>query len=1280
MRNCTQCKETKKALSSLKIATLMLAIILLMSLGNIVVLSAWPPDSTPLNYSALRLNVDLSKITSVGYQDPTGEACACYALAYARTITDGRVHYFSEYNTYGTSQKPASANPSLANYYGVGYQTKREALFFMYKDLQNGKPVIACVTNSRLAQHFVTVVGVQNVTSFDTLSEDNFLILDPGGYTSEHVVESMSDRGYTLKAASGTTNPYLLYRAENTVNTVDFSSSISIGGNSNTSSDRYEVTNTKNVTGTDIVSQARTWSSKGATYWSGTTPWEASVCWRTGYTYNGQTSFDCSGFVGRVLNDCGFRSTNYTPSYGNCILSQTYGTGYIGISIEELVKYGTDITSSVQKAKNGDFSELQAGDIIGWTTGSLGRHIIIYAGLNNGTPWMVEFTGSGFLDRAVTSSYQQHFQYGARLVSKTDPSYLDQCTYYPSYCTIFVTKDGAKIRDLPCDETTVPSVNVAETASKLSIYTAVGLYKNTAGNLWYKVLLKNGSVGYIYSENVSFFQQNFDDCIGTGITAPSQLKVGTGFSNVGVITTEYQILKEVEAFVADSNGTYVTGGKQSVNAKTFDLYKSNIYYAVEFNKLAVGKNTYYVKATVECYYAIDKTTVGQKTKTFVIHETTFNVVSSTSCSHSYSSSVTLEPTCEVNGTRTYTCSKCGHSYLESITAKGHSYSVYVVPVTCTSDGYTAHICDFCDDQEIYDYQVALGHSFDEWYITKASSCTEDGEMRRDCIACDHYETKTYSSGGHKYVKTTVLPTCTEKGYTYQSCSLCGDYFIEIDSFVDEKGHSYDQWVLRKTPTYTLEGIETRDCINCDHYEIRYIPTLKPITVTKQPTSVSAINGAKIETTVVATGEDITYTWYYTLNKNGVEFYESSVTSATYTTTMDSTRDGRKVYCVITDKYGSTVTTDTVTLSMKSGLAITKQPTNVTVANGEKAATTVTATGEGLTYTWYYTSNGKTTEFYKSSVTGATYTTTMDATRDGRKVYCVITDKYGNSVTTNTVTLSMKSGLAITKQPTNVTVANGEKVATTVTATGEGLKYTWYYTSNGNTNQFFVSSVTGATYSTTMDATRDGRKVYCVITDKYGNSVTTNTVTLSMKSGLAITKQPTNVTAANGSKVETTVTATGEGLTYTWYYTSNGKTSQFYVSSVTGATYSTTMDATRDGRKVYCVITDKYGNTVKTNTVTLSMKSGLAITKQPTNVTVANGEKAATTVTATGEGLTYTWYYTSNGKTTEFYKSSVTGATYSTTMDSTRDGRKVYCVITDKYGNTVTTDIVTLTMK
>jgi len=299
---------------------------------------------------------------------------------------------------------------------------------------------------------------------------------------------------------------------------------------------------------------------------------------------------------------------------------------------------------------------------------------------------------------------------------------------------------------------------------------------------------------------------------------------------------------------------------------------------------------------------------------------------------------------------------------------------------------------------------------------------------------------------------------------------------------------------------------------------------------------------------------------------------------------------------------------------------------------------------------------------------------MNSTKAGRKVYCVITDQYGNSVTTNTATLKMK--LSVSKQPAGISVINGYVANVPVVAHGEGLKYQWYYTSNGSSTTYMKSSCTAATYSTTMDASRAGRKVYCVITDKYGDSVTTKVATLKMK--LSVSKQPTGISVINGYVANVPVVAHGEGLKYQWYYTSNGSSTTYMKSSCTSAIYSTTMDASRAGRKVYCVITDKYGDSVTTKVATIKMK--LSISKQPTAVTVANGATAKTSVSATGEGLKYQWYYTSNGSSTTYMKSSCTSATYSTVMNASRAGRKVYCVITDKYGDSATTKVVTLKMK
>lgn len=91
---------------------------------------------------------------------------------------------------------------------------------------------------------------------------------------------------------------------------------------------------------------------------------------------------------------------------------------------------------------------------------------------------------------------------------------------------------------------------------------------------------------------------------------------------------------------------------------------------------------------------------------------------------------------------------------------------------------------------------------------------------------------------------------------------------------------------------------------------------------------------------------------------------------------------------------------------ESAVKITTQPESMMVAYGKEASVSLAATGDELKYQWYYTLNGSSNTFYKSSRTGSTYTTVMDADRDERKIYCVVTDKYGNTAKSNTVTLGI----------------------------------------------------------------------------------------------------------------------------------------------------------------------------------------------------------------------------------------------------------------------------------
>jgi len=453
----------------------------------------------------------------------------------------------------------------------------------------------------------------------------------------------------------------------------------------------------------------------------------------------------------------------------------------------------------------------------------------------------------------------------------------------------------------------------------------------------------------------------------------------------------------------------------------------------------------------------------------------------------------------------------------------------------------------------------------------------------------------------------------------------------------------------------------------------------PLKITAQPKDVCAQQGRTASVKVEATGDGLRYAWYYK-NRDMTGFVKtSSFSGSTYAVSMTEARHNREIYCVITDRYGSSVTSDTVTLTMAVPLEITVQPKDRTTVYDEKSSVGIAAQGEGLTYEWYVALPGS-EEFVLTDVTASSYPYTMDKAHDGMQVYCVVTDRFGNIATSDTAVINGKNELRILTQPVSVGVPEGATATVSFKAAGDELTYEWYYKSVGMSDFAKTTAFTGNTYSVAMTAARDGRQIFCIVTDKSGNTLATDTVTISIKpTELKITSQPDSVAVKEGDTARVFIKAQGDGLTYEWYYKSVGATKFSKTTAFTGTSYSVEMNASRDGRQLYCVVTDRYGNKVTSDTVTISMIPELKITSQPVSVTVADGAKATVKVTASGDGLSYQWYYAEAGSS-NFSKSSTTSATYSVTMNESRDGRQLYCVVTDEYGDTVKSNTVTINMK
>ena len=456
-----------------------------------------------------------------------------------------------------------------------------------------------------------------------------------------------------------------------------------------------------------------------------------------------------------------------------------------------------------------------------------------------------------------------------------------------------------------------------------------------------------------------------------------------------------------------------------------------------------------------------------------------------------------------------------------------------------------------------------------------------------------------------------------------------------------------------------------------------------LSIVTQPVSAEAVMGENVTVKVIARGKNLKYQWYIK-NAGSKAFSKSSITTDTYTVTMDKSRAGRELYCVITDGYGNSVTTDTVKLTAvpSAQLTIVTQPNDASAKLNENFCVRLEAIGDGLKYQWYWRNVGS-ENWNISGQRDNTYDDVMTAARHNREVKCVITDAWGNSVETETALITGEETvkLAITRQPEGQTVTLGEMFNVTFDAVGDGLKYQWYFMNEGD-NKWYKSAQKDNSYDDVMTKPRHSRSLYCVVTDAWGNTVQTEpivVITATQRDELAIIEQPVDVSAKLDENFCVTVKAQGDELKYQWYWRNKGSES-WNISGQRDNTYDDVMTKARHNREVKCVITDMWGNSVESAvaTITATASQELTIVTQPTDVSAAIGENFCVTVEAHGEGLTYTWYFKNAGSKT-WNKSGVKDNTYDDVMTKARAGRVVYCIITDILGNQVTTDAVTLNL-
>lgn len=282
-----------------------------------------------------------------------------------------------------------------------------------------------------------------------------------------------------------------------------------------------------------------------------------------------------------------------------------------------------------------------------------------------------------------------------------------------------------------------------------------------------------------------------------------------------------------------------------------------------------------------------------------------------------------------------------------------------------------------------------------------------------------------------------------------------------------------------------------------------------------------------------------------------------------------------------------------------------------------------------------------------------------------------------------VCMLMISGLATTASAGRPTILGGTS-GTIYAAAGDTV--TLYVETDSNGRSFYWSAQSGyelpdnesrytSTYTFTMTPELDGALIRCLVSyDKW--SYTNSKGVWIELSPIKFIEHPQDAKLIVGDTATAHVAATGDRLTYQWYW--DGPDDSNYVPApCTGPNFSVVM--TKAGKyAIRCTATDKSGQTKDSYTAILTVYTPVYVTTDIKSVKLQLGEKETIYFWTEGLDVTYQWYEKKTGSS-KFTRSDQTEFFYEITMDKSTDGTQIYCVATDRNGNTVTSSVATITL-
>ena len=667
----------------------------------------------------------------------------------------------------------------------------------------------------------------------------------------------------------------------------------------------------------------------------------------------------------------------------------------------------------------------------------------------------------------------------------TGSDYLSNCTEYPTYGRVEIVND-TYLKTLPCSRTTNENSDDIAKLSPGDALDVIAIYKNDRGNYWYKTIY-NGTTCYLYSGDTKWKNWLGADITITNPRDPEVLTQGKAFDIKGTVTSKYNQLCAVHAYVykgTATSGTAVTSSSvKGLKTRKFEIYGTAVNDNLKFGSLAVGNYMYVLKADCTYSHCSDGTTLTtrQTGAPYVFYTAAFQVVKS---------GTQIEP---ITGT-------CG----ENLT-----WSFNPATGKLVISGYG----------RMTDYGYGEGPWESPWQtqelrilkVTLPNGLTNIGASA--FYNCGHFTSVTipgtvtrigesaFETCGE--LKTITIPnTVTDiAGYAFNGCASLTDVYYQGTADQRKKiniGIENDA-LLNANVTWHYEGGgDSASPTPTPTPTPTPAPTAQAPTIKTQPKNANVKSGSKAKFTVKAAEKNVTYQWFSKAPDATDWTAMGGETKATLTVVGTKANSSTQYRCRVRTAEGGEAYTNPATLTVKiQPPAVKTQPKDLTAKSGKKVKFSVKASGKGLTYTWFSRPNAEAAWTPVAGQTKNSLSIVASKANDGSQYYCHIQNADGevdSAVVTLTVTPEAPT---IKTQPKDAKVKIGGKAKFKVKASGKNVTYQWYYRTSEDGEWILMEGQTFANLTVTATEANIGWQFRCRAWNDDGEAYS-NPATLRMK--------------------------------------------------------------------------------------------------------------------------------------------------------------------------------------